>query len=68
MFKNLSIKGKILILSLITIIIVAIAIAVDSIISIKSFSNKSIEEFKHQAYKKKEEELKNYVSLAIKTV
>ena len=68
MFKNLSIKGKILILSLATIIIIAFAIAVDSIISIKNFSNKNVENFKNNAYAKKEEELKNYVSLAIKTV
>ena len=68
MFKNISIKGKILLLSLVTIIVVSIAIAVDSIYSIKSFSNKNIEKFKNEAYAKKELELKNYVSLAIKTV
>jgi len=68
MFKNISIKGKILFLSLITIIVVSVAIAVDSIYSIKNFSNKNIESFKNEAYAKKELELKNYVSLAIKTV
>ena len=68
MFKNISIKGKILLLSLVTIIIVSIAIAIDSIYSIKNFSNKNIENFKNDAYSKKELELKNYVSLAIKTV
>jgi methyl-accepting chemotaxis protein len=68
MFKNISIKGKILLLSLVTIIVVSIAIAVDSIYSIKSFSNKNIEKFKNEAYTKKELELKNYVSLAVKTV
>ena len=68
MFNNISIKGKILLLSLVTIIVVSIAIAVDSIYSIKSFSNKNIEKFKNEAYAKKELELKNYVSLAIKTV
>ena len=68
MFKEISIKGKILLLSLITIIIVSVAIAVDSIYSIKSFSAKNIENFKNEAYVKKELELKNYVSLAVKTV
>ena len=68
MFKDISIKGKILLLSLITIMIVSIAIAVDSIYSIKKFSNKNIENFKNEAYAKKELELKNYVSLAVKTV
>ena len=46
MFKDISIKGKILLLSLITIIIVSVAIAVDSIYSIKDFSAKNIENFK----------------------
>ena len=68
MFKNISIKGKILLLSLMTIIIVSIAIAIDSIYSIKSFSDKNIENFKNNSYAKKENELKNYVSLAMKTV
>ena len=68
MFKDISIKGKILLLSLITIVIVSVAIAVDSIYSIKNFSNKNIENFKNEAYAKKELELKNYVSLAVKTV
>ena len=68
MFKNMSIKGKILTLSLATIVIIAFAFALDSIISIKNFSSKNVENFKTTAYAKKEEELKNYVSLAIKTV
>ena len=68
MFENISIKGKILFLSLVTIIVVSVAIAVDSIYSIKNFSSKNIENFKNEAYAKKEVELKNYVSLAIKTV
>ena len=68
MFKNISIKGKILLLSLMTIIIVSIAIAIDSIYSINSFSDKNIENFKNNSYAKKENELINYVSLAMKTV
>ena len=68
MFSNISIKGKILILSLITIIVISVAIAINSILSIKSFSNENIENYKKEAYSKKEAELKNYVSLAVKTV
>ena len=66
--SNLSIKSKILILSLVTIIAISLAIAVDSILSIKKFSKKNVENFKANAYEKKELELKNYVSLALKTV
>ncbi len=68
MFKNLSLKLKVLILSFVTIIAISFAIAVDAIYSIKSFSNESIESYKKEAYAKKEQELQNYVSLAIKTV
>ena len=68
MSKNLSIKSKILLLSLITIVVVSISIAIDSIYSIQKLSSKNIEDFKNNAYLKKEDELKNYVSLAMKTV
>ena len=68
MFKNLSLKLKVLILSFVTIIVISFAIAIDSIYSIKSFSNESIESYKKEAYAKKEQELQNYVSLAVKTV
>lgn len=53
MFSNISIKGKILILSLITIIVISIAIAINSIFSIKSFSDENIEKYKEEAYLKK---------------
>ncbi len=68
MFNNMSLKLKVLILSFVTIIIISLAIAIDAIYSIKSFSNESIENYKKEAYAKKEQELKNYVSLAVKTV
>ena len=68
MFNNMSLKLKVLILSFVTIIIISLAIAIDAIYSIKSFSNESIENYKKEAYAKKEHELKNYVSLAVKTV
>ena len=68
MSKNISIKAKLLILSIATIVLISIIIAIDSIYSLKSFSSETIEKYKEEAYTKKEEELKNYVSLAMKTV
>jgi len=68
MLANLSIKGKILILSLITIIVVSVSIAVNSIYSINKLSEENINKYKEESYAKKEMELKNYISLAMKTV
>ena len=68
MSKNISIKAKLLILSIATIVLISIIMAIDSIYSLKSFSSETIEKYKEEAYAKKEEELKNYVSLAMKTV
>lgn len=68
MLTNLTIKAKILILSLIVIIVVTVSITIDSIISIKNLSGKNIENYKKEAYLKKEVELKNYVTLAYKMV
>ena len=68
MSKNISIKAKLLILSIATIVLISIIIAIDSIYSLKSFSSETIDKYKEEAYAKKEEELKNYVSLAMKTV
>jgi methyl-accepting chemotaxis protein len=68
MLGNVSIKGKLLILSLVTIILVSLSIAIDSIYSINKLSNENINKYKEESYSKKEEELKNYISLAMKTV
>lgn len=68
MFSSLTIKAKLLLISLIAIVIVSISIAFESIYSIKSLSEKDIENFRKEAFATKEKELKNYVSLAIKTV
>ncbi|MCT7911844.1 cache domain-containing protein [Arcobacter lacus] len=68
MLSNMTIKAKILILSLIVIIVVTVSISIDSIISIKNLSEKNIENYKKEAYLKKEVELKNYVTLAYKMV
>jgi methyl-accepting chemotaxis protein len=68
MFSNLSIKSKLLIISLVAIVLVSVLVATQSIYSIKKLSTNEIENFKKEAYDNKEKELKNYVSLAMKTV
>ena len=68
MLANISIKGKLLIISLITIIVVSLSIAISSIYSINKLSNENIIKYKNESYSKKEEELKNYSSLAMKTI
>ena len=68
MLSNVSIKGKLLLISLITIIVVSLSIAINSIYSINKLSNENIIKYKNESYAKKEEELKNYTSLAMKTI
>jgi len=68
MSSNLSIKVKLLVISLVAIVLIAILIASESIYSVKNLSESNIENFKKEAYANKESELKNYVSLAMKTV
>ncbi len=68
MFSSLTIKAKLLLISLIAIVIVSISIAFESIYAINDLSKKDIESFRKEAFATKEKELKNYVSLAIKTV
>jgi len=68
MFKNLKIKNKLLIIVLGTIITISTVLAIKSIYSINILTNKNINNFKNDAYKQKELELKSYVSLAIKTI
>ena len=68
MFSNISIKVKLLLLALSTIILVSLAISIDSIYSINKFSHDNVDAYKKEAYLKKEKELHNYISLAIKTV
>jgi methyl-accepting chemotaxis protein len=57
-----------LVLSLVTIILVSLSIAIDSIYSINKLSSENINKYKIESYSKKEIELKNYISLAMKTV
>ena len=68
MFSNFSIKAKLLMISLIAIVLVSILVAAESIYSVKELSKKEIANYRDKAYAGKEEELKNYVSLAMKMV
>jgi len=68
MFNNLSIKTKLLTIILSSVIIVAILVAIQSIITIKTLSEENIESYQSEAYKLKSNELKNYVSVALSTV
>ncbi len=68
MFSSLTIKTKLLMISLVSILIISVSVAVQSILSIKSLSQNDIENYKKEAYDRKEKELKNYVSLAMETV
>ena len=66
--KNLSIKAKLMSIILGVIIIVTIILAAQSIVTINSVSNANIEKYKEEAYKTKEKELANYVSVALNTI
>jgi len=66
--KNITIKTKLLILVICTILTISIAIGVDTAYNIKAVSEANITQYREEAYKNKEAELKNYVTMAIKTV
>jgi len=68
MFKNITIKSKLLLLALFTILVVSLSVAIEAIHAIGKYSDENVEQYKKEAFAKKEAELKNYVSLAIKTV
>ncbi|WP_298752244.1 cache domain-containing protein [uncultured Arcobacter sp.] len=68
MLKSLSIKAKLLLIVISSIIVVSVAMLLQSVISLQETSATVIEKFKQNAYDTKEEELKNYVSLAMKTI
>ena len=66
--KNLSIKTRVQLIILFTIIVVSLLFMMGSIISIEKITTNNIEKYKKEAYAQKEEELKNYVSIAMKTI
>ena len=66
--KNLSIKIKLLLIVFFAITSISLVLSFESIDSMTKTSNEKIEAYKNEAYKNKEIELKNYISLAYKTV
>ena len=63
-----SIRFKLQMLIIITIVTVAIAIILQSVSTIYQLSDDNIEKYKQEAYMSKEAELKNYVSVALKSI
>ena len=68
MLSNMSIKAKILALSVVIIVLVSAVLSINSVRTMNDFSQKSVNTFSSKAYEKKEVELQNYVSLAMKTI
>jgi methyl-accepting chemotaxis protein len=68
MLKSLSIKARLLLIVISSIIVVSVTMLIQSVVSLQETSSAVIEKFKQNAYQTKEEELKNYVSLAVKTI
>jgi len=68
MFKSMSIKVKLLGIVVSSIIVVSTAMIIQSVISLQKESDLMIQKFETDAYKTKEKELQNYISLAMKTV
>ena len=66
--KNITIKTKLLILIISTILSISVIIGFEAIYNIKAVSEANINQYREEAYKNKEAELKNYVAMAIKTV
>jgi methyl-accepting chemotaxis protein len=64
----MSIRLKLQLIIIVTIIFVTIAIIVQSMYSIEKLSEQNIQKYKEEAYLNKEIELKNYVSVASKSI
>ncbi|WP_321778273.1 methyl-accepting chemotaxis protein [Sulfurimonas sp.] len=64
----MSVKMKIIVLIIVTIIAVSIAIILQSVYNINAMTEANIVKYKKEAYASKEHELKNYVSVAIKSI
>lgn len=66
--KSMSIKVKLQLIIMITILVVTVVVMLQSISSIYSLSEQNIQKYQEEAYKNKEIELKNYVSVAVKSI
>ncbi len=65
--KNITIKTKLLILVITTILLISVIIGFEAIYNIKAVSDANIKEYRAESYKNKEAELKNYVAMVAKT-
>ena len=66
--KMVSIRMKMVMVILVTVITVSLAIVFQSVMTINEITEQNIASYKEEAYKNKELELKNYVSVAIKSI
>ena len=66
--RNLSIKMRVQLTILFTVLIVSIIITTESIINIQNLTQENIAKYKKEAYANKENELKNYLSIVMKTL
>ena len=66
--KNLTIRTKLLVIVVCTIMCVSVILAVQAIFTIKDVSSLNIQAYTKDAYKNKEQNLKNYVSMAMKSI
>lgn len=68
LLNSISIKAKLLLIVISSIVVVSVAMLIQSVVSLQETSDVVVEKFEKEAYKTKEEELKNYVSLAMATL
>jgi len=66
--KNLSIKLRLQLIILLTIAIVSTILIVEAVMSINTITEENVQKYKVEAYANKKAELKNYISIAIKSV
>ena len=64
--KNLSIKMRIQLIILFTIIAITLIVTIESIINIQNLTQKNIEKYRSEAYAGKENDIKNDVAIAMK--
>ncbi|RXJ86689.1 cache domain-containing protein [Arcobacter sp. CECT 8985] len=65
---SVSVKTKIIVVSILIIFFIAIASLIGTIFTIDTINNSTIDEYKTDIYDKKKKELENYVQIAINTI
>ncbi len=66
--NSISIKLKLQFIIIATIVAVTAVIIIQSIYGIRNLSEKNIQKYRKEAYSNKESELKNYISVAVKSI